>query len=636
MSAGSWQTGASSGAQHGIPLRQQQGGIPSQATNNNLWLSGMNSEGGGHNSFSVNQEKFNQQQGNQGSEGSYGGSQFVERQLQQQLLNQRQLMYNQQREMMLQQPRSRVSPFTPELDSVAAQNLAIEQIARQRQMSASFSPTVALGSPMQHEQDSYRGSYSSRRTGNQLNYQNQLSNQGLDLNIQNMQLGYNFNSANGSSGNQGSHGKLEVKPMLEVHNGNRDSFGSGDSRNMHYNSRSHQSQAGVFLNASSSAENGTSLPLGDFVGGLNVGAGEGTGNIQGTNRSMAFEGGGKNNTQIAQPPPQPKQQNVLIPESMLPHNLIDQGGEVNIVDDLLAISNSPSQFGRFRYKSEQRERPLSAEKGFPEVTLNPAYASLVPVGALVTVRIVTKTTNDKLEVSPHFHELGGSNEAPLLGVIRRAVFDNLTVLMSKHSGSKTEVKRNKDDQRACRLLFELQFTSNEKTVYGYTISHPIFNAKLMINKLSAGFGACTGQNEVILLCSKVRKATTTVVISDAAMLEVLGDKISGKVGTDTVRHDEAKWNVDPQTNMGFCVLPLRIIQFHHQYAIVIEMPPYHNLNIMEGYPINIQIIDFEDGTESAPARYVYLPSEDAKHQWSQENKKRKMDDGMRDFWQQFS
>ncbi|KNC75739.1 hypothetical protein SARC_11743, partial [Sphaeroforma arctica JP610] len=448
-------------------------------------------------------------------------------------------------------------------------------IARQRsQMSAQISPHMAMGSPMNADNFGANLGASS--------YNQQLSTQRMDLNMHNMKFGYDFNAAS---------------PHASFSNhGNNTAFATGQRESStSLESRLAPPGSGVFLDNSTAG-----------MGQLNSDV-------------MAFNAGnvghkGQNMRQLEAllekdtPAPEPKSSKVLIPQSMLPPELIEQGAEINIVDDLLAITNTPSQFGRFRYKSEQRERPLSAEKGFPEVTLNPAYSHLVAVGAMVTVRIVTKTTNEKMEVLPHYHELGGTSEAPLLGPQRKAVFDNLTVLMSKHTGNKSDTKRNKDDQRACRLLFELQFTSGDKTLYGYVVSFPIFNAKLMINKLSTGFGSCNGQNEVILLCSKVRKATTTVVVSDAAMLEVLGDKISGKVGANTVRHDEAKWTVDSNTGFGFCVLPLRIIQFHHQYAIVIEMPQYHNPNILEGHPINIQIIDFEDGTESAPARYTYIPS----------------------------
>jgi hypothetical protein len=44
-------------------------------------------------------------------------------------------------------------------------------------------------------------------------------------------------------------------------------------------------------------------------------------------------------------------------------------GDVTVVPDLVLITSQPSPFGRFRYKSEQRERPLEGEKGYPEITV---------------------------------------------------------------------------------------------------------------------------------------------------------------------------------------------------------------------------------------------------------------------------
>jgi hypothetical protein len=96
------------------------------------------------------------------------------------------------------------------------------------------------------------------------------------------------------------------------------------------------------------------------------------------------------------------------------------------------------------------------------------------------------------------------------------------------------------------------------------------------------------------------------------------------------------------------------------------MPPYHTLSIDEPTRINVQITDFEDCTESQPIHYSYLPARMCRtaphravpcpYSWSErwikpmhcvvaaveltqarltESKKRRMDDGLKDFWSQF-
>eukprot|EP00124_Ichthyophonus_hoferi_P001867 Ihof_evm7s110 gene=Ihof_evmTU7s110 len=317
-------------------------------------------------------------------------------------------------------------------------------------------------------------------------------------------------------------------------------------------------------------------------------------------------------------------------------NMLQPRGDVTFIRDLVIITNQPAPFGRFRYKSEQRERSLEADKGYPEVQINPKYFNIVPSGAAMTVRLVTKTVDERGESSPHFHELAGGTSVLLMGVERKAIFDNLTVLMSKQGSAEPgSARRNKEDQRAVRLRFEITFVHQDVTYYGCATSQPVFNAKLMVNKVSHAFGPVTGQNEIVLLCSKVRRGTTTMFLSDASL------QLQGRLFTtqdvSAIKSDTAQWRMEPGTNppLGVCVLPVRYLAFHHQYAIMVEMPPYHNVNVTEPTRIHLKIIDFEDGTESPPIPYIYLPSEDVRQARTQENKKRRMDEGMRQFWQQF-
>jgi len=93
----------------------------------------------------------------------------------------------------------------------------------------------------------------------------------------------------------------------------------------------------------------------------------------------------------------------------------------------------------------------------------------------------------------------------------RHQFDSLSVIMDKGAGADI---RNKDDQRAIRLKFEVSFTINGQRTVSSVLSQPVFNAKLIINKISHAHGPANGGTEVIILCSKIRKSTTAVRIRD--------------------------------------------------------------------------------------------------------------------------
>ncbi|KNC72022.1 hypothetical protein SARC_15429, partial [Sphaeroforma arctica JP610] len=146
----SWQSGGSSllNSQSASHLQQQQqpGLQQNNSTNNlqqnnsnipqsnknggNIWPQSVGPEGDA--SFG-NMRVKNEAMRSFNNLASFDGNQFVERQLQQQLLNQRQEMYTKHRDMLVQQQSTmstaRLQGFhSGDLDTVAAQNLAIEQV----------------------------------------------------------------------------------------------------------------------------------------------------------------------------------------------------------------------------------------------------------------------------------------------------------------------------------------------------------------------------------------------------------------------------------------------------------------------------------------------------------------------------
>ncbi|KJE90298.1 hypothetical protein CAOG_01632 [Capsaspora owczarzaki ATCC 30864] len=302
-------------------------------------------------------------------------------------------------------------------------------------------------------------------------------------------------------------------------------------------------------------------------------------------------------------------------------------GAATLVEDLLMVTEEPAQFARFRYMSEQRERSLAGENSFPTLMVNPKYARVVPEMALVTAVLVTKMPDPHTgRQQKHWHHLGGIPAAPLEGPQRIARFDNIAVIMDKANNkdkdkSKAPV-RSKDDQRCVRIMFELVFVSGNTQFYGRAISQPIYNAKLAITKISHSSGPVTGGNEVIMLCSKIRKGVTGVRMTDPTQWSVQAPSGSA-------------WELNPQTLKADCNVPGANLFFHHQYAVVLTLPPYHTQTITAPVTVRISILDTDDETESQYVEYTYLPAEAAVRNAELAARKRRRDDSMRDFMDRF-
>ena len=92
------------------------------------------------------------------------------------------------------------------------------------------------------------------------------------------------------------------------------------------------------------------------------------------------------------------------------------------------------------------------------------------------------------------------------------------------------------------------------------------------------------------------------------------------------------WERDPETGTWVIVMRSHQIESHHQYAIILDLPPYHNQSItvcvfsslfslflilslsQSSVVVWIQLIDESDETASAPAAFEYVPSSTSIHQ----------------------
>lgn len=266
-----------------------------------------------------------------------------------------------------------------------------------------------------------------------------------------------------------------------------------------------------------------------------------------------------------------------------------------ILPDLLIITEQPSPFGRFRYKSEKRERPLEGEKTYPEIAVNPNYIPILPPNCQVSVSLVTRTGK------PHWHELSGTTSITIDPSKPRVKFENLSVVMNKLRD--VDIPGNREDLRAVRLRFSLEFEHLGQMYYGECTSHAVYNGKLVINKLSALCGPVTGGQELILLCSKIRKASTALRLTEDVPNANLYTPSQINVGQSLC------WTRDLKSGRFTLNIPTTHLSFHHQYAILFETPSYYDINITRQVQINIQIIDVEDHTESQETCYFYIPLE---------------------------
>jgi hypothetical protein len=211
---------------------------------------------------------------------------------------------------------------------------------------------------------------------------------------------------------------------------------------------------------------------------------------------------------------------------------------------------------------------------------------------MVTVSLVTQSG------LPHWHELWGTTAIKFDPQNPLIQFKNLSVMMDK--SKKMKFHKSKMERRVVRLQFVMQFEHASQSYYGQCLTEPIYNERFLINKISRTQGSMAGGDEVIILCSRIRKAKTNLRITE--------DKLNPNIRCDPEIDigNGLRWIRDCESDLFFIDLPNSSLSFHHQFAIYFEMPPYYDQVSSKQARVRIQIIDIEDQVESTGVYYTYL------------------------------
>lgn len=262
---------------------------------------------------------------------------------------------------------------------------------------------------------------------------------------------------------------------------------------------------------------------------------------------------------------------------------------------LLLITEQPAQFGRFRYESEHRQTCLEGRTAglFPAVCVNPLYRHLVLDDLQVHASLVRRCNDELNHPMPHWHVLAGKDNGPAIQAVvdGKAVFQHLVVKRQRNCNAE---QQNRDDHRVVRLKFSIQLQTPDGLLESYVISDPVFSACLRIDRISHTVGPATGETKVFLLCTKIQRKSIQVRISDHNTLVLPPMPSTG-------------WHFDKERSAYEYMVTNSQIETHHQYALIISMPAYHDSTITEQRRVWIQLLDRVDETFSVPVPFDYLP-----------------------------
>ena len=74
------------------------------------------------------------------------------------------------------------------------------------------------------------------------------------------------------------------------------------------------------------------------------------------------------------------------------------------------------------------------------------------------------------------------------------------------------------------------------------------------------------------------------------------------------------------------------LEFHHQYAVIANLPPFYDQDLREPVTVSIQVINSNDDTSSNTRQYVYIPNEHAFRTDSNERKRQRVDEEAKRFF----
>ena len=264
--------------------------------------------------------------------------------------------------------------------------------------------------------------------------------------------------------------------------------------------------------------------------------------------------------------------------------------------NVLLIKEQPAHYGRFRYQAEGRQNCLGGrvEGTSPSVQINPAYRNMVPDGTVINVDLVTRHNSPSGELVKHWHSLEGKDSSETVqklvdGVAR---FDNLVVKRQKSA-----VRHKSEDQRVIRLHFTVEYIENGTKKLAEVTSQPVFSSELRIERMSLETGRVDETPTVFLLTSKVQRKSVGIKVVDP----------QPRPEDEKTSIVQNGWFLDEMRRPTY-VVPNEKVETHHQFAVIITMPPFWTFDLSAPYSVEVRLVDNVDHTDSPPKIFEYTPN----------------------------
>eukprot|EP00035_Acanthoeca_spectabilis_P004007 m.97742 g.97742 ORF g.97742 m.97742 type:complete len:597 (+) comp12406_c0_seq2:363-2153(+) len=294
--------------------------------------------------------------------------------------------------------------------------------------------------------------------------------------------------------------------------------------------------------------------------------------------------------------------------------------------NVIRLAEHPAPQGRFRYAKEKRRTALPGRspRSVPTIEVTPEWRGRVPEGSAVTATVVSRHVNQKTGLPlPHWHHFddaaeeqtvvpleGGLAEFPSLVVIRgdRAAHESSCAEESGGKGS----RYSSDDQQVIRILFTLRFVDVEgRALLAHVVSEPVYSSELKIVEMSHQQVSAANGMDLIVLTSKVKKATAFIKITDPRPPDWVPDLGMGRGlsgGFQGLPQGKPAtpdgWSLD-EHNQPTCLIQPSYV--HYQCSLSVRIPPYWHSGLRGPHQVEVRLVDSSQGHASAPVTLEYVP-----------------------------
>mmetsp|Transcript_13383 Transcript_13383/g.40148 ORF Transcript_13383/g.40148 Transcript_13383/m.40148 type:complete len:599 (+) Transcript_13383:121-1917(+) len=305
-------------------------------------------------------------------------------------------------------------------------------------------------------------------------------------------------------------------------------------------------------------------------------------------------------------------------------------GGLQWASGVLDLAEHPAQQGRFRYAKEKRRTALPGRspRSVPAVEISRRWRSRVPDGCQVTATVVSRHTNPHSGLPlPHWHHFDDATAEQTTVPLEdgRAEFPSLVVIRGDRAaheascadadGAGRAYPYSSDDQQVIRILFTVRFTDPSGQMFlAHAVTEPIYSSELKITEVSHHRVSAAGGTDVIVLTSKVKKATAYIKLTDPSppgwMLGDDGARATSRKAGPIARLPSGKpttpdgWSLD-EHNRPTCLIQPSYV--HYQCSLNVRIPPYWDRGLAVPHAVEVRLVDTSQGLESAPFVLEYAP-----------------------------